>query len=373
MADEKYQKALIELIREVLGEIIDDAVGIAEWKLKQTAVIPQIQYGTGEFPSDSGSPLRIFSSTPGSSPKTLSFNDLAGTQLTDEDMDQNQKDESLVKYLIGDISKSKSEWENLPDLGVKSNLQNNTNDATKIRTPMVPIDVNVIVETVDETKKNKNVIANKGEKKIIGRGDHSVAKQKEIQHDYIKKGKDLSKLKAYIERQKTDTKRKVDFSMTKRKKMKTKAEREKEVKDWQTTDTGKSPRTPKPKRLITKASTQARHKTKAEIERAKELRQLNWNKQSWWALRVIRQHQKSTELLVPKLPFKHLIREIAQDFKTDLRFQSQAIMALQEAAETYLVNLYEHVMLCVIHGKWVTLMPKDMKLVRHICGEITDF
>ena len=96
---------------------------------------------------------------------------------------------------------------------------------------MVPIDVNVIVETIDETKKNKNVIANKGEKKIIGRGDHSVAKQKEIQHDYIKKGKDLSKLKAYIERQKTDTKRKVDFSMTKRKKMKTKAEREKEVKD----------------------------------------------------------------------------------------------------------------------------------------------
>ena len=109
MADKKYQKALIELIREVLGEIIDDAVGIAEWKLKQTAVIPQIQYGTGEFPSNSGSPLSTFSSTPGSSPKTLSFNDLAGTQLTDEDMDQNQKDESLVKYLIGNISESESE------------------------------------------------------------------------------------------------------------------------------------------------------------------------------------------------------------------------------------------------------------------------
>ena len=137
---------------------------------------------------------------------------------------------------------------------------------------MVPIDVNIIVETVDETKKNKNVIANKGKKKIIGRGNHSVAKQKEIQCDYIKKGKDLSKLKEYIERQKTDPKRKVDFSMTKRKTMKTKAEREKEVKDQQTTDTGKSPRTPKSKRIITKASTQARQKTKAEIERVKELR-----------------------------------------------------------------------------------------------------
>ena len=81
----------------------------------------------------------------------------------------------------------------------------------------------------------------------------------------------------------------------------------------------------------------------------------------------------STKLLVPKLPFQCLIREVAQDFKTDLRFQSQAIMALQEAAKIYLVNLYEHSMLCVIHGKRVTLMPKDMKFMRHVCGEITDF
>ena len=96
---------------------------------------------------------------------------------------------------------------------------------------MVPIDVNVIVETVDETEKSKNVIANKGKKKTISRGDHSVAKQKEIWHEYIQKGKDLSKLKAYIKRQKANTKRKVHFSMAKRKKMKMKAEREKEVKD----------------------------------------------------------------------------------------------------------------------------------------------
>ena len=212
MADEKYQKALIELIREVLGEIVDDAVGLAEWKLRQTTVTSQIQYGMGEFPSDSGSPLSTFSSTPSSSPKTPSFKDLAGTQLTDEDTDQNQKDESLVKYLIGDISELESEQENLPDPRANSNLHDNTNlhDAMRIRAPMVPIDVNIIVETIDETEKNKNRIANKGKKKITSRSNDSVAKQKEICHEYIKKGKDLSKLRAHIERQKTNTKRKVD-------------------------------------------------------------------------------------------------------------------------------------------------------------------
>ncbi|XDV17244.1 hypothetical protein PO909_023141, partial [Leuciscus waleckii] len=56
------------------------------------------------------------------------------------------------------------------------------------------------------------------------------------------------------------------------------------------------------------------------------------------ALREIRRYQKSTELLIRKLPFQRLVREIAQDFKTDLRFQSSAVMALQEASEAYLVN-----------------------------------
>ncbi|KAA8593245.1 hypothetical protein FQN60_009361 [Etheostoma spectabile] len=55
------------------------------------------------------------------------------------------------------------------------------------------------------------------------------------------------------------------------------------------------------------------------------------------ALREIRRYQKSTELLIRKLPFQRLVREIAQDFKTDLRFQSSAVMALQEASEAYLV------------------------------------
>ena len=137
------------------------------------------------------------------------------------------------------------------------------------------------------------------------------------------------------------------------------------------------------------------------------------------ALREIRKYQKSTELLIRKLPFQRLVREIAQDFKTgqcrtcrsdrllhdsehisidkiiywvaDLRFQSSAVLALQEAAEAYLVSLFEgkavlqlvlqgflmpylgaalaDTNLCAIHAKRVTIMPKDIQLARRIRGE----
>ena len=89
------------------------------------------------------------------------------------------------------------------------------------------------------------------------------------------------------------------------------------------------------------------------------------------ALREIRRYQKSTELLIRKLPFQRLVREIAQDFKTDLRFQSAAVMALQEASEAYLVGLFEDSNLCAIHAKRVTIMPKDIQLARRIRGERT--
>lgn len=87
------------------------------------------------------------------------------------------------------------------------------------------------------------------------------------------------------------------------------------------------------------------------------------------ALREIRTYQKSTDLLIRKLPFQRLVREIAQDFRSDLRFQSQAIQALQEAAEAYLVGLFEDTNLCAIHAKRVTIMPKDIQLARRIRGE----
>ncbi len=87
------------------------------------------------------------------------------------------------------------------------------------------------------------------------------------------------------------------------------------------------------------------------------------------ALREIRRYQKTTDLLIRKMPFQRLVREVAQDFKSDLRFQSSAILALQEAAEAYLVSLFEDSNLCAIHAKRVTVMSKDMQLARRLRGE----
>ena len=87
------------------------------------------------------------------------------------------------------------------------------------------------------------------------------------------------------------------------------------------------------------------------------------------ALREIRRYQKSTDLLIRKLPFQRLVREVAQDFRTDLRFQAAAVLALQEASESYLVGLLEDTNLCAIHAKRVTIMPKDVQLARRIRGE----
>ena len=87
------------------------------------------------------------------------------------------------------------------------------------------------------------------------------------------------------------------------------------------------------------------------------------------AIREIRKYQKSTELLIRKLPFQRLVREISQDYNSNLRFQSSAIAALQEATESYIVGLFEDTNLCAIHAKRVTIMPKDMQLAKRIRGE----
>ena len=87
------------------------------------------------------------------------------------------------------------------------------------------------------------------------------------------------------------------------------------------------------------------------------------------ALKDIRHFQGSTALLIRKLPFQRLVREIAQDFKTDLRFQSAAILCLQEATEAYIVRLFDDANLCAIHARRVTIMPKDILLARRIRGE----
>ena len=94
------------------------------------------------------------------------------------------------------------------------------------------------------------------------------------------------------------------------------------------------------------------------------------------ALKQIRQYQKTTELLIRKLPFQRLVREIASDSEViksplcgKVRFQSAAIMALQEATEAYLVGLFEDSNLCAIHARRVTIMPKDIQLAQRIRGE----
>ncbi|KIM90888.1 hypothetical protein PILCRDRAFT_58946 [Piloderma croceum F 1598] len=94
------------------------------------------------------------------------------------------------------------------------------------------------------------------------------------------------------------------------------------------------------------------------------------------ALREIRKYQKSTDLLIQKLPFSRVVREIALDMMTDmndyedtgLRWQSSAILALQEATEAYLVHLFEDANLCAIHAKRVTIMQRDIQLARRIRG-----
>ncbi|EQC36544.1 histone H3 [Saprolegnia diclina VS20] len=87
------------------------------------------------------------------------------------------------------------------------------------------------------------------------------------------------------------------------------------------------------------------------------------------ALRDIRRYQKSTELLIRKLPFQRLVREIAQTVRQDLRFQGSALIALQEMAEAYLVGLFEDANLCAAHAKRVTLMPSDLYLARRLRHE----
>ncbi|OSX79347.1 hypothetical protein BU14_0081s0026 [Porphyra umbilicalis] len=87
------------------------------------------------------------------------------------------------------------------------------------------------------------------------------------------------------------------------------------------------------------------------------------------ALRDIRKFQRSGELLISKLPFRRLVREIAQEYTNSPRFSASAVLALQEASEAYLVGLFQDAQLCAIHGKRLTVMTKDIQLSRRIRGE----
>jgi histone H3 len=86
-------------------------------------------------------------------------------------------------------------------------------------------------------------------------------------------------------------------------------------------------------------------------------------------LRTIKRLQKSTDLLIQKAPFQRLVRELASGQKESLRFQSSAILALQEATESYVVSLLADTNLCAIHTRRVTIQPKDVQLALRLRGE----
>ena len=87
------------------------------------------------------------------------------------------------------------------------------------------------------------------------------------------------------------------------------------------------------------------------------------------ALRQIRKYQNSTELLIRKLSFQRLVKEVVhQLFKQDYRFQSTALLALQEGSEDFLVRMFEAVNLIAIHSKRQTIMPKDIYLWDRLCN-----
>lgn len=91
------------------------------------------------------------------------------------------------------------------------------------------------------------------------------------------------------------------------------------------------------------------------------------------ALKEIRAYQASTDLLIRRLPFARLVKEIQMQYtRTPYRWQSTAMLALQEASEAHLVSLFEDCNLCAIHGKRVTIMPKDMQLARRIRGHLRE-
>ncbi|GAA6055872.1 hypothetical protein JCM3770_001534 [Rhodotorula araucariae] len=117
------------------------------------------------------------------------------------------------------------------------------------------------------------------------------------------------------------------------------------------------------------AAAKSRKSLKAPIKTANSGKKHRWHPGTV-ALREIRRYQKSTELLLRRLPFQRLVREIAEEHSAGLRWQASALLALQEATEDYITDLFADSNLCAIHAKRVTVQPKDMLLARRLRGEI---
>ncbi|KAG5021756.1 hypothetical protein JHK85_018098 [Glycine max] len=111
--------------------------------------------------------------------------------------------------------------------------------------------------------------------------------------------------------------------------------------------------------------TPASRKSEPEAQGRKKRR----NRSGTVALREIRHFQRSCELLIPAAPFIRCVKQITNQFSTEVsRWTPEAVVALQEAAEEYLVHLFEDGMLCAIHARRITLMKKDIELARRLGG-----
>ena len=121
-------------------------------------------------------------------------------------------------------------------------------------------------------------------------------------------------------------------------------------------------------KVSTKSKAAFAKKTAPAAGGMKEKRKMKF-KPGTVALREIKKYQKSTDMLLPHAPFHRLVRSICSNIDSDLRFQSQALLALQESSEAYLTSVFEDANLCSLHANRVTVMKKDMDLARRIRGE----
>ena len=122
--------------------------------------------------------------------------------------------------------------------------------------------------------------------------------------------------------------------------------------------------------LRLKGSTPSGYYKRLKAPKGKDGKRRRWRRGTQ-SLHEIQFYQKSCNLLIQKLPFLRLVRELLHDEKAEMCIQASAVYALQEASEAYLVYLFEDANLCAIHTKRVTIMPKDIQLAHRIHGERT--
>lgn len=131
---------------------------------------------------------------------------------------------------------------------------------------------------------------------------------------------------------------------------------------------------PSPRRSLATKSASIAAKNARQSKQVMSVKKPHRYRPGTVALREIRRYQKNDKLLIRKLPFQRLVRELAVQFTTlkdnqQFRWQGSAILALQEASESYLVSLFDDTNLCAIHAKRVTIEPKDMLLARRLRGD----